>query len=65
MTVPIATARPSLSEIDHAGVTLRMMRRAAELDDHFKDAKLSSDLTAAIDALMRFRLRAQCEYGDD
>jgi hypothetical protein len=53
------TPQPTLSRIDTAGETLRMMRFATERDDRFVDAALAADLTAAIDALMRFRLRAQ------
>lgn len=58
MTVTTHTPLPLLDVIDKTGETLRLMRFAAERDDDFRDEQLVADLTFAIDALMRFRLRA-------
>jgi hypothetical protein len=52
----------SLERIDAAGETLRAMRHTAERDDRFRDLELGADLTAAIAALMRFRLAVQREH---
>lgn len=54
----IRTTTPTVTvaDVDRAGATLRAMRHTAERDDRYRDAALSRDLTAAIDALMRYRL---------
>lgn len=57
--ITTTTPTPSLKAIDDAGTTLRSMRHSVERDDRYKDAAMHRDLTAAIDVLMRYRLKVE------
>lgn len=61
--ITITTPTPLLADLDDAISTLRSALHSVQRDDRYADPGRAADLTAAIDALERYR-QAVCNRND-